>query len=327
VTTTNYSYDDANQLTAVDSVTYTYDFNGNMTCDGSRNFEYDSDNRLVRVTNVSDGSLVASFEYDGFGRRTSKTTPAGTTKYYYDGDSNRVFYEMDGGGNLLVQYTYGHDGQLLWMVRGGQTYYYHYNGHGDVVALTDSIGIVVAEYDFDAWGNPVATGLEGTVVNPYRYAGYRWDAETGMYYLNARYYLPSVGRFITRDSFHGFEDEPQSVNLYVYTKNNPVNIIDPTGHWGSRKVATWALKKVISQLERGDLSIFRPYLSYYQYTKLNEARFSIARSIKPLLYYSEVFPEMIEGKVTDILIHTFRMKSYNARMIGWIVSKIVEWGI
>ena len=201
-----------------------------MTSDGSRKFEYDADNRLVRVTNVSDGSLVASFEYDGFGRRTSKTTPAGTTKYYYDGDSNRVFYEMDGGGNILAQYTYGQNGQLLWMVRGGQTYYYHYNGHGDVIALTDSTGMVVAEYDYDAWGNPVATGLEGTVVNPYRYAGYCWDSETGLYYLNARYYLPAVGRFITRDSFDGITDDPASFNKYAYCKSNPVNFVDPTGH-------------------------------------------------------------------------------------------------
>lgn len=114
-----YSYDDANQLTGVDGTAYTYDFNGNLTSDGSRNFEYDSDNRLVRVTNVSDGSLVASFEYNGFGRRTSMTIPAGTIKYYYDGDSNRVSYEIDGSGNLLVHY--GHNGRLLWIVRGGQT--------------------------------------------------------------------------------------------------------------------------------------------------------------------------------------------------------------
>jgi YD repeat-containing protein len=71
------------------------------------------------------------------------------------------------------------------MIRGSNTYFYHYNGHGDVVALTDSTGATVAEYDYDAWGNPVSTGLEGTVVNFYRYAGYRWNAETGLYYLNA----------------------------------------------------------------------------------------------------------------------------------------------
>lgn len=116
------------------------------------------------------------------------------------------------------------------MIRGSNTYFYHYNAHGDVVALTDSTGSVVAEYEYDAWGNPITTGLEGTAVNPYRYASYRWDSETGMYYLNARYYEPSVGRFITRDTFQGVEDDPQSLHQYAYTKNNPVMYIDSDGH-------------------------------------------------------------------------------------------------
>lgn len=66
--------------------------------------------------------------------------------------------------------------------------------------------------------------------NPIRYAGYYYDEETGLYYLMARYYDAEVGRFLTRDSFHGFEDEPQSLNLYSYTKNNPVIYVDHDGH-------------------------------------------------------------------------------------------------
>ncbi|MBS3900070.1 MAG: RHS repeat-associated core domain-containing protein [Dethiobacter sp.] len=124
-------------------------------------------------------------------------------------NKGNVAYETDGGGNLLARYVYGPGGQLLAMVRGGVTYYYHYNGHGDVVSLTDASGTVVATYDYDAFGNHIAT--TGSVVNPYRYAGYRWDAETGLYYLNARYYAPGIGRFITRDAFHGFEDDPASL--------------------------------------------------------------------------------------------------------------------
>lgn len=99
-----------------------------------------------------------------------------------------------------------------------------------MVALTDATGAVAAEYDYDAYGLPVTTGREGTVVNPFRYAGYYYDSETGMYYLNARYYRADLGRFITRDSFHGFEDDPASLNQYAYAKGNPVMNIDPSGH-------------------------------------------------------------------------------------------------
>ncbi|AGB41141.1 RHS repeat-associated core domain protein [Halobacteroides halobius DSM 5150] len=70
--------------------------------------------------------------------------------------------------------------------------------------------------------------------NPHRYAGYYYDESTGLYYLNARYYDAEIGRFITRDTFQGFEDNPQSLNKYAYCQGNPVMNVDPSGHlpWG-----------------------------------------------------------------------------------------------
>ncbi|MBS3897739.1 MAG: hypothetical protein KGZ54_11605 [Dethiobacter sp.] len=196
-----------------------------MTGDGTRTYFYDAANRLIEVRQGA--TVIAAFAYDADGRRVSMTTASGTVRFFYDGIGTRVLYETDGGGNLLARYVYGPGGQLLAMVRGGVTYYYHYNGHGDVVALTDAAGTVVATYDYDAFGNHISS--TGSVVNPYRYAGYRWDAETGLYYLNARYYAPQVGRFITRDAFHGFEDDPASLNQYNYARSNPVMFVDPTG--------------------------------------------------------------------------------------------------
>jgi RHS repeat-associated protein len=239
--TTTYSYDAANQLLSINGNEYSYDSNGNMISNGSKNFEYDANNRLTKVTKKSDGSLIASFEYDALDRRISKTTATRTTKYYYDGNSTIVLYETDGSGNLQARFIYGETGQLVSMIRGSSTYFYHYNAHGDVVALTDSNGAVVAEYDYDAWGNPIATGLEGTIENPYRYAGYRYDKEIGLYYLVARYYDSSIGTFITRDTFLGFEDEPNSWNLYSHTKKNTVMYVDPDGHFWN-----WVLVGVIA---------------------------------------------------------------------------------
>nr|WP_280525615.1 RHS repeat-associated core domain-containing protein [Kroppenstedtia eburnea] len=86
---------------------------------------------------------------------------------------------------------------------------------GDVTALTDSTGAVVASYEYDAFGNLLKE--TGTVENPYRYAGYLYDEVTGLYYLQSRYYNPETGRFLTRDSFEGFENEPLSLNRYTYS--------------------------------------------------------------------------------------------------------------
>ena len=95
--------------------------------------------------------------------------------------------------------------------------------------LPDVNGTMVATYEYDVFGNHIAS--TGSVNNPYRYAGYRWDEETGLYYLNARYYAPEIGRFITRDSFHGFEDDPASLNWYNYAGSNPVMFVDPSGNY------------------------------------------------------------------------------------------------
>ncbi|WP_052948030.1 RHS repeat-associated core domain-containing protein [Aneurinibacillus tyrosinisolvens] len=96
--------------------------------------------------------------------------------------------------------------------------------------LTDENSNTVAQYTYDAWGNIISSTGSIKDANPYRYAGYRYDEGTGLYYLMARYYDAGVGRFITRDTFYGFEDNPISQNQYVYTNNNPVKNTDPTGH-------------------------------------------------------------------------------------------------
>lgn len=79
--------------------------------------------------------------------------------------------------------------------------------------------------------------------NPYRYAGYRYDKATGLYYLQSRYYDAKNGRFITRDSFEGFQDKPLSLNKYAYTENNPVNLVDPNGRWGIKN--SWLARQLM----------------------------------------------------------------------------------
>ena len=131
------------------------------------------------------------------------------------------------------------------MTHNGETYYYHVNGHGDVMNLTDSSGAVVAEYEYDAWGNIISQSGTMASENPHRYAGYYYDEETGLYYLNARYYDAEIGRFITRDTFQGFEKSPQSLNKYAYCIDNPVNMEDSSGYapeWSNVRVGRYTVK-------------------------------------------------------------------------------------
>ncbi|MDQ0191622.1 RHS repeat-associated core domain-containing protein, partial [Alicyclobacillus cycloheptanicus] len=228
-TTTNYTYNADNELTAVGSQAYTYDPNGELTSDGTNTYKWNELGELTEVDNSS--GPIATYTYDTLGRRVSETAGGNTTKFFYQGETDQVTYETDGNGNLLQSYTYGPNGEPLtlttWSGGTGTTYYYVENGHGDVVALTDASGNIVAQYTYDAWGNILSSSGTLASTNPYRYAGYRWDDAVGMYYLNARYYSPTQMRFISQDPLGG------SINEYTYADDNPVMEMDPTGEFGA----------------------------------------------------------------------------------------------
>ncbi|WP_413066561.1 RHS repeat domain-containing protein [Siminovitchia sp. 179-K 8D1 HS] len=132
---------------------------------------------------------------------------------------------------------YSADGQLLALNKHSgntvtATYYYHYNPRGDVIALTDQSGNVVASYSYDSWGNPLEAKRTGIALeNPFRYAGYQYDEETGLYYLMARYYHPTHRVFLSMDPDPGDEDDILTQNGYTYANNNLVMMVDPDGKW------------------------------------------------------------------------------------------------
>lgn len=225
--TINYTYNEVNELTTVDGVAYTYDQTGNLTKDDKFIYEYDGDNRLSAVKDFS-GNTVASFTYLANGLRKTMTTDQGTITFHYD-PNQRISYETDQNGNVVASYTYIGDVHTpVSMTRNGQIFYFQTNGHGDVVAVTDASGNEVASYEYDAFGN--VTKETGTVENPYRLAGYRYDSVTGLYYLQQRYYNPKTGRFLNRDSETEIRvSDPLSLNTYLYTYNNPVMSTDRTG--------------------------------------------------------------------------------------------------
>jgi|GEM_PF-780127 len=225
-TSTIYKYNGANQLTQVNDKKYQYDKNGNLVSDGDNNYVFNDFNQLEAIKD-SNGKVLVTYTYDEEGKRNSVITSEGTINYFYDGD--RVLYETNGDNQVLREYSYDDKGRPISMTKGDSTFYYLFNYRGDVVALTDTNGHEVASYTYDAWGNILSESGEISDENPYRYAGYRYDELTKLYYLKARYYNPENGVFLAHDPIRGELNNPISQNGYNYGNNNPVMYIDSTG--------------------------------------------------------------------------------------------------
>ena len=178
-----------------------------------------------------DGKQV-SYTYDMSGVRTSKTVN-GTT-YNYTTLSGKVMRQQWDGKTLEFVYDDGNQPFAMIYKHGSETklYYYLVNAQGDVSAILDSGGKIAASYDYDAWGNCTVYDSSDAAIgdlNPLRYRGYYYDAETGFYYLQSRYYDPAICRFINADGL--FTDGFIGANLFAYCANNPVNTVDPTGNF------------------------------------------------------------------------------------------------
>ena len=165
----------------------------------------------------------------------AKTAGGVTTRYLVDTNNPtgyaQVLEELV-GGHVTRTYTYGHDlvsqNQLVngnWAVS-----FYGYDGHGSTRFLTDGAGAVTDTYTYDAFGNLI--GRTGATPNDYLFSGERFDADTGLYYLRARYLNAESGRFWTMDSYEGSASDPRSLHKYTYVSNEPVNTIDPSGNIG-----------------------------------------------------------------------------------------------
>ena len=182
-----------------------------------------------QLKSLSNASTSLSFKYNSDGIRTEKTVNGVHTKYTVFGD--KVSFETTGSDK--IHYSYDASGNLFSMNLNGTEYYYVRNAQGDITGLIDNAGNLVVSYTYDTWGKLVSTtgSLASTlgVKNPYRYRGYRYDTETGLYYLQSRYYNPEWGRFVNADGMLGITGEILSPNMFGYCLNNPVNNFDPEG--------------------------------------------------------------------------------------------------
>ena len=250
---------------------YDYDNNGNILCKRTTGFklkeniedsefesvqyEYDGDKLLSYGTEACEydaignptkycGKVVAwengrqmvnyngtAFTYDGLGRRLSK----GNISYTYD-SNNRVIKQSNG-----LEFFYDNTG-VAGIEYNNATYLYQKDAQGNICKILDSNGGVIVQYKYDAWGNHAVLDANGADIsdaahigklNPYRYRGYYYDTETGLYYLKSRYYDPEVCRFITIDDIQILSISKEVINglnLYCYCNNNPVNDKDESGY-------------------------------------------------------------------------------------------------
>ena len=210
---------------------------------GSKDLTLYTYDRYNRLTGTKSENTRAAYRYNAQGYRVEKTSNGETTRYLYEYD--KVVLETDGSNREKTFQVYGSGTLLYRSVEAGigteaQDYYYLYNAHGDVTGLVDAEGSIAATYDYDAFGNIIVE--TGTTSNSIKYAGYQHDKESGLYYLNARYYDSTTARFITEDTYRGKANDPLSLNLYTYCQNNPIKYVDPSGHKneteGSGKSAT-----------------------------------------------------------------------------------------
>ena len=197
------------------------------------------------LTGLVKGGQSYSFTYNDAGIRTTKTRNGITTTYYLSG-SQIVAEETN--GNVTV-YIYDAEGLPLGMQYHGASYaedawdvfWYEKNIFGDVVAVYDESGTKLISYKYDAYGNwrslPHNGGYSTAAFNnPFRYRGYYYDFDLGLYYLNSRYYDAYTGRFISADNalYHSM----LGYNMYVYCNNNPINFVDHSGE-SAEAIATF----------------------------------------------------------------------------------------
>ena len=221
--TTAYTYDANNRLTQAGSTTYAYDANGNLTSlSTGRTFAWDVFNRMTATTAA--GSTV-THTYNGDGLKTKRVGPSGTTNYYHDGI--RPIWETNSAGAMTAQYDRDIFGNLLSRLESGTRRYYHHDGLGSTTAITDTAGNVSATMLYDAWGN-VRTNSGSTQGN-YRFTGAERDVTTGLYHMGARFYDPTIGRWLSEDPAQDGSFEPSTLNLYAYVNNNPILVTDLTG--------------------------------------------------------------------------------------------------
>jgi len=266
-----YGYDLAGNRTNCDSLGYTYANNNDLQTDRLTSFGPNTTNLFDAAGNITNivfadgrtlsltwnrqyqltvactnGVAAETYAYDALGRRAWTCTAGVTNWHVYDGP--QVIADLDATGGVLRAYTWGPgiDNLLAMTVQSGpgapRTVYALKDHQNTVWALTDTNGVVVESYDYDAWGRVLAVTdgsgnplVSSAIGNRYLFQGREYSWATGLYYFRARWYDPVIGRWLSNDPI-GISG---GLDQYVFCANNPVNAIDPAGDSAVLVAGAW----------------------------------------------------------------------------------------
>ena len=253
-------------------------------------------NALNQLTETLTKNYKVSFTYDAEGLRTSKTVNGKKTVFIWDG--NQLVMELSESGIVKKRYIRGND--LVYVDKEADKdsgkfedkQYYVTDSHGNVVQLTNVDGKIIKTYEYDSFGNEV--NLDKKDENPFRYCGEYYDKETEEIYLRARYYQPTVGRFLTRDTYTGESGDPLSLHLYTYCGNDGMNKCDVDGNawtWIKNKWNAFCdtaqkcyngaktyVKKIASNVKKTAAKVIRGGVNYWKKTWLGKEFYKRTKS-------------------------------------------------
>ncbi|MBI5051043.1 MAG: RHS domain-containing protein, partial [Nitrospirae bacterium] len=249
-TTYNYTANKLISSTGVKPFTFSYDNNGNTISENTRQYIYNQNQRLIKVTDTDSGIVLGEYVYNGNGQRAKKFTQNSSqcAIFHYD-QQGLLIAESTGPGTITSEYIYL-NGQPLAKIEGSNIYYYHNDHLGTPMVMTNENQSIVWQGEFLPFGEPLS--VSGTITNNLRFPGQYYDAETGLHYNYFRDYKPEIGRYVEADPIlqpmiNLISDSPgcskskliwyvpnliftpQDISAYSYVKGNPVNSIDSTG--------------------------------------------------------------------------------------------------
>ena len=263
--THNYEYDYRGYLIRDNNLRIEYDNNGNILKKGDVSYTYDSGikDRLIKVGNETieydtNNPLIPTKYLDKRlkfeGKRLKEVTKNNKTSYLYYDEEGYLIKKID-GNNKVTNFVY-ENGNLLYLKKDNDEfdflydennllygfilnknniYYYLRDSFNNILGVLDSQGEIIVSYEYDAFGKIINTedlsSIQLGILNPFKFKGYYYDEEIGLYFLLSRYYDSEIGRFISSDNVNYLDSNSiNGLNLYVYCNNDPVNLCDPSGH-------------------------------------------------------------------------------------------------